>query len=118
MKTVMKENRVEQINDVELAAYQQNGWREIDPKTGTPLPKAGKPNSEAELRKQIADLMGDLKGFYEQNSMLASERDALKDKSKALAAELDEAHKELGTVKKELADALKALKKQEKAESK
>ena len=111
MKTVMKENRIEQIADVELATYKQNGWREIDPKTGKPIPKAGKPDTESQLRQQVADLTNDLKGYYEQNGKLKAENEAL-------TASLDATNKELGEAKKELADALKSLKKQEKADSK
>lgn len=125
MKTVMKENRVEQIADVELEVYRQNGWREIDPKTGKPIPKAGKPDTENQLRKQIDDLTNDLKGYYNENAevrahaeKLAAERDALKAENAALTADAHKCMEELADTRKQLAEALKSLKKQEKADSK
>ncbi|MEG2253613.1 MAG: hypothetical protein RSC98_11265, partial [Clostridia bacterium] len=110
MKTVMKENRVENINDVDLATYQQNNWREIDPKTGKPVPKVGKPSTESQLRQQLADLTSDLKGFYEQNAKLTADNAKLLAK---LNVERDAAKKELAQVNQELAEAMKSLQKQE-----
>ena len=37
MKTIQKENRVEQINDTDLPEAIKHGWREIDPTTGEPV---------------------------------------------------------------------------------
>lgn len=66
MKTVQKENRVEQISDADLPEAVKRGWREIDPVTGMPVTTAERmtqtqlAQENERLRKANAELQAQL----------------------------------------------------------
>ncbi len=63
MKTVQKDNRVETINDTDLADAMKRGWREINPDTGEPIAVNAPARSLAALEAENAELRRNAKSL-------------------------------------------------------